>query len=140
MTMFLLRWTSGRIQCAKPQYIRTRKIKVSKADCLIGKRNKFLKQGNTEQASILDAQIAQTIFKENRAKAFMFKKYMEPALFTKKKPTLPSSKFNHAGKLVTEPKYLVKLLGMEYGQIRLWKRQIYVEMSCITWLLISHCP
>ena len=54
--------------------IRTRKLKPSKADCLIGKRNKFLKQGNIEQASILDALIAQTIFKENRTKAFMLKK------------------------------------------------------------------
>ena len=119
--------------------IRTKNIKPSKADCLIGKRNKFLKQGNIEQASILDAQIAQTIFKENRAKSFMFKKYMDKGetqpvsemwkmkqrLFPKKKPTLPSSKLNYAGKLVTEPKELVKLLGLEYGKIRLRKRPVH---------------
>ena len=119
--------------------IRTRNIKLSEADCLISKRNKFLKQGNTEQANILDAHIAKIIFKENRAKAFMFKKYMDKGetqpitemwklkktLFPKKKPTLPSSKFNHTGKLVSEPKELVKLLGVEYGKIRLRKRPIH---------------
>ena len=43
-------------------------------------------------------------------------------LTPKKKPTLPSSKFNHAGKLVSEPKEIVKILGIEYGQKRLRKR------------------
>ena len=91
------------------------------------------------QASILDEDIAKIIFKEIRAKAFMFKKYMDKGetqpvtemwkfkktLFPKKKPTLPSSKHNHIGKLVSEPKELVKLLDVEYGIIKLRKRPIH---------------
>ena len=50
---------------------------------------------------------------------------MKKALFPKKQQTLPSSKQNHIGKLVSEPKGLVKLLGMEYGKISLRKRPVH---------------
>ena len=69
-------------------------------------------------------------------KALMFKKYinqgetqhvsdmwkLNQSLFPKKTQSLPSSKFNHRGKLVSEPAELIKLLGTEYGKIRLRKR------------------
>ena len=54
--------------------IRNRGIKPSKADCLISKRNKLAKQGNNDEAAVLDAQIATIITEENRSKALMFKK------------------------------------------------------------------
>ena len=52
-------------------------------------------------------------------------KMKKKTLFPKKQRTLPSSKQNHIGKLVSEPKGLVKLLGMEYGEIRLRKRPVH---------------
>ena len=116
--------------------IRQRTIKPSKAERLIGQRNKLLKQGEIQKAHSLDVTIASIISEENIKKALMFKKYMnkgetqpvsdmwklKQSLFPKKAPSLPSSKFNHRGKLVTEPAELVKLLGTKYGKIRLRKR------------------
>ena len=69
----------------------------------------------------------------------MFKKFMnqgetqpvsemwklKQSLFPKKNPTLPSSKFNNRGKLVSERGEIIKLLGMEYGQVRLRKRPVH---------------
>ena len=116
--------------------IRARKIKPSAADRLIGQRNRMLKQGKIEELKILDADIARTISEEGRAKAFMFKKFcdrnqsgvmsemwkLKKSLFPKKASTLPSAKINYQGKLVTEPTELTKLLGEEYGRVRLRKR------------------
>ena len=39
-----------------------------------------------------------------------------------KTSTLPSSKYNYRGKIVTEPTELNKLIGEEYGKLRLRKR------------------
>ena len=47
---------------------------------------------------------------------------MKKSTFPKKAPTLPSSKINYQGRLVSEPSELVKLLGDEYGRVRLRKR------------------
>ena len=43
-------------------------------------------------------------------------------MFPKKASTLPSAKINYHGNFFTEPKELTKLLGEEYGRIRLRKR------------------
>ena len=116
--------------------IRSRRIKPSASDRLIGQRNKLLKQGKTQEAKIIDGQIAKVISEEGRNKALMFKKYcdrnesnvlsemwkLKKKLFPKKASTLPSAKINYKGELVTEPKQLTKLIGEEYGRVRLRKR------------------
>ena len=45
----------------------------------------------------------------------------EKSIFPKKTKTLPSSKINYQGRLVSEPSELTKLLGQEYGRVRLRK-------------------
>ena len=123
--------------------IRTMTIKPSKADRLIGQQNKLFKNGYRLQAESLDAEIATTIFKENRSKALMFKKFMnqgetqpvseiwklKQSIFPRKTPTLPSSKVNHRGKLVSEPGEIIKLLGKEYGKVRLRKRPVHPKST-----------
>ena len=47
---------------------------------------------------------------------------LKKKLFPEKASTLPSTKINYQGKIVTEPKELTKLIGEEYGRIRLRKR------------------
>ena len=119
--------------------IRSQQIKPSKADRLIRQRIILLKKGDNLQAERLDVKIANMIFQENKTKALMFKKYMnqgetqpvsemwklKQSIFPKKNPTLPSSKFNRTGKLVSEPRELIKLLAKEYGQVRLRKRPVH---------------
>ena len=116
--------------------IRPRKIRPSAADRLIGQRNKLIKQGKIEESKQMDVQIAIKISEEGRHKANMFRKYCDKSksgvlsemwqlkkkLFPKKASTLPSAKINYQGKIVTEPKELTKLIGEEYGRIRLRKR------------------
>ena len=116
--------------------IRPEKIRPSAADVLIKKRNMFVKQGDIENISLIDAQIAKTIAEQGRVKASMFRKFSNPnrssvlsemwqlkkKMFPRKPCPLPSAKFNYQGKLVTEPKELTKLIGEEYGKIRLRKR------------------
>ena len=79
-------------------------------------------------------------------KAIMFKKYikrngtrtvsemwkLKQSLFSNKVHTLPSSKYNHRGKLVSEPTELMTLLGTEYGKIRLCKRPTHPMHSKIS--------
>ena len=43
-------------------------------------------------------------------------------MYPKKAPTLPSSKIDYHGNLVSEPGALNKLIGEEYGKVRLRKR------------------
>ena len=50
---------------------------------------------------------------------------LKQPLFPKKTPSLPSSKLNHRGRLISEPSELVQLLGMEYGKVRLRKRPVH---------------
>ena len=73
---------------------------------------------------------------EGRVRAFMFKKYTDTShsaclsemwkikkgMYPKKAPTLPSSKIDYHGNLVSEPGALNKLIGEEYGKVRLRKR------------------
>ena len=47
---------------------------------------------------------------------------LKKKLFPKKACALPSAKINYRGKIVTEPKELKKLIGEEYGRVRLRKR------------------
>ena len=54
--------------------MKTNKSKPSASDCLINKRNKLAKSGSKDVAN-LDAQIVQTIMKEENNKAQQFKKY-----------------------------------------------------------------
>ena len=121
--------------------IRPRKIKPSAADRLIGQRNNLLKQGKVEESKVLNVKIAQIISEEGRSKALMFRKYcdqngsgvmsemwkLKKKLFPKKSCTLPAAKVNYQGKLVTEPKELTKLLGEEYGRVRLRKRPTHPQ-------------
>ena len=86
--------------------------------------------------SQLDAKIAEIISEEEMRKAVMFKKYtdknqsgtvsemwkLKKQLFPKKSVSLPSAKYNHQGQLISHPKDLIKLLGEEYGKVRLRKR------------------
>ena len=116
--------------------IREKYIKPSSADKFISERNKMVRQGRLNEARIMDAKIASIISQEGRTKAFMFNKYtdsstsaclsemwkMKKSTFPKKAPTLPSSKINYQGQLVSEPSELVKVLGEEYGRVRLGKR------------------
>ena len=116
--------------------IRPTKIRPSAADRLISQKNKLLKQGKITEAKTLDAQIAIQISEEGRTKANMFKKYtdtngsivlsemwkLKKRLFPKKASMLPSAKVNYKGKLVTEPRELTKLIGEEYGRVRLRNR------------------
>ena len=44
---------------------------------------------------------------------------LKQSLFPNEAHSLPSSKYNHRGKLVSEPAEMIKLLGREYGKIRL---------------------
>ena len=56
---------------------------------------------------------------------------LKQSIFPKKTPTLPSSKINHQGKLISEPSELVELLGMEYGKVRLRKRPIHPKHKAL---------
>ena len=47
---------------------------------------------------------------------------LKKRMFPKKASMHPSSKMNYRGKIVTEPKELTKLIGEEYGRVRLRKR------------------
>ena len=116
--------------------IRPVKIRPSGADGLIKQRNMLLKQGEVEQSHLIDVQIAKIISEEGRLKAGMFRKFCNPKrssvlsgmwqlkkkLYPKKTSSLPTSKYNYHGKIVTEPNELNKLIGEEYGKIRLRKR------------------
>ena len=116
--------------------IRTRNIKPSTADSIISKRNKLVRQGKIIESRILYVEIARMLSEEGRHKANMFTKYIDndsskclsemwklkKNLFPKKAQTLPSAKINHHGQLISDPKGLTKLIGEEYGQIRLRKR------------------
>ena len=96
----------------------------------------MLKQGKTIEYQQLDALIAKSISEEGRKKASMFGKYcgrsqsdmlsemwkLKKKLFPKKPSTLPSAIINHRCKIVTEPLELTKLIGEEYGRVRLRKR------------------
>ena len=116
--------------------IRPRRIRPSPADRLINKRNKLQKQGALQEVKSLDAQIAKIISEEGRKKSLMFKKFcdrnesgamsemwrLKKKLFPKKACALPSAKLDYRGKMITEPKELTKLIGEEYGRVRLRKR------------------
>ena len=107
-------------------------MKPSSADWMINKRNKMVKKGM--DTINIDALIAKTISEEGRKKSLMFGQYrnksgvmshmwkLKKKLFPKKASTLPSSKENHQGKLITEPNELTQLIGEEYGKVRLRKR------------------
>ena len=116
--------------------IRTRNIKPSTADRLISERNKLVKNGQIDKSRSLDVKIARMISEEGRKKANMFQQFtdndsskclsemwkLKKSLFPKKAQTLPASKINYQGRLVSHPKELTQLLGEEYGQVRLRKR------------------
>ena len=116
--------------------IRPWKIRPSKADRLIAQKYRLQKQGKIYQSELLDAQIAITITEEGRLKGNMFRKYtdrngsgvlsemwkLKKNKFSNKASCLPSAKINYKGKVVTEPKELTKLIGEEYGRVRLRKR------------------
>ena len=116
--------------------IRNKYIKPSAADKMITERNALVRQGNFKESNILDVKIAGIISEEGRKKAIMFEKYtdnntsaclsemwkMKKALFPRKAQTLPAAKVNYHGRLVSEPNELTKLLGEEYGKVRLRKR------------------
>ena len=121
--------------------IRTRNIKPSTADAIISKRNKLVRQGKIIESRILYVEIAIMLSEEGRHKANMFTKYIDndsskclsemwklkKNMFPKKAQTLPSAKINHHGQLVSDPKGLTKLIGEEYGQIRLRKRPSHLN-------------
>ena len=116
--------------------IQPRKIKPSEADKLITHRNRLVIEHKVKEAQQLNVKIATIISKESRKKAFMFKKFTDisssgclsemwktkNSLFPKKAHTLPSAKLNYAGRIVSEPQEITKLLGEEYGKFRLRKR------------------
>ena len=115
--------------------IRTHNIKPSGADKLITQGNMLIKQG-AKETLVIDAQIAEMISKEGMKKALMFKKYtdsntseavsqiwkLKKSLFPKKPSTVPAAKLNYQNNIVSHPKELTKLLGEEYGRVRLRKR------------------
>ena len=116
--------------------IRTKNIRSSAADKIISERNKLVRHGRIKESRILDGKIAKIISEEGRSKAIMFNKFtdnnmsaclsemwkMKKSIFPKKTQTLPSSKINYQGRLVSELSELTKLLGEEYGRVRLRKR------------------
>ena len=119
--------------------IRTGKIKPSAADKMITERNRLVRMERFNESKILDVKIAKMISEEGRIKAFMFKKYtdnsssqclsemwkLKKKLFPKKAHTIPSAKKDYQGKIVSEPKELTKLMGEEYGKVRLRKRPVH---------------
>ena len=80
--------------------------------------------------------IAKLVSEERRKNANIYRQFIDNdsskclskmwklkiSLFPKKAQTLPSSKINYQGRLVSHPKELTQLLGEEYGQTRLRKR------------------
>ena len=46
-------------------------------------------------------------------------------LFPKRAPTIPSAKMNYQGRIVSERQELTKLMGEEYGKVRLRKRPVH---------------
>ena len=121
--------------------IRPKKIKPSAADKLISERNRINRKGVVDTFA-LDAQIATIISKEEMKKALMFKKFIDinqpgavteiwklkKQLFPKKAASLPSAKLNYQNKIVSRQKDLIKLLGEEYGIVRLRKRPTHPLM------------
>ena len=117
----------------------TRKIKPSASDNMITQRNKLVKQGRFYESKCLYVKIAKMISEEGRNKAFMFKKYtdisssqclsemwkLKKKKIPKKAQTIPSSKLNYQGKIVSEPKELTELIREEYGKVRLRKRPVH---------------
>ena len=116
--------------------IRPKRIQPSSADKLINERNKLSKEGKTDKVKEIDEKIAQIVANEARNKAKMFEQFsdqnksgnvremwkMKKKLFPKKPSPIPSAKVNYQGRTVTQPNELIKLLGEEYGKIRLRKR------------------
>ena len=114
--------------------IKPRKMKPSSADWFISKKHKMLRHDSTRNTGKLDALIAKTISEEGQRKALMFRQYtnkpsmmskmwkLKKKLFPKKASTVPTAKENYSGKIITEPKELVNLIGEEYGRVRLRKR------------------
>ena len=123
--------------------MRKRTIKPSAADKLITLRNKLVKAGKIEEVQPINVKIAKIIAEESRQKAFMFKKFtnisssgclsemwkLKKSLFPKNAHTLPSAKLNHLGRIVSEPGKLTKLLGKEYGILRLRKRPTHPKFK-----------
>ena len=119
--------------------IRPGKIRPSAADQIIVQKNKLLKQGRINESKVLDAQIVKIISKEEQNKASIFRKYcdrdssnvmsemwqIKKKMFPSKASALPSAKINYQGKVVTEPKELLKLMGEEFGRFRLRKRPVH---------------
>ena len=84
--------------------IRSNKIKPSKADKLINKRNKLYKHGNVEKVKSLDQQISTILANEGRDKAQMFKQYCD------------SSKTNNISEMWKLKKKLFPLKSQPYHQ------------------------
>ena len=90
---------------------------------------------NTE----LGKKIADKLKEEKIMKIKMFKKHsnessannmhnmwkLKKKLFPKKAPCIPSAKLNYQGRIISEPNELKKLIGNEYGKIRLRPRPIH---------------
>ena len=118
-----------KIRINKKKYVKPLPPMLSK---LINERNKLLKENHSEKEiealdeniSNLEAEINHNLIKEH------FEKYKEDPekvnlqqvwktmgkLWPKAGTSLPTAKKNHAGKLVSEPKELKKLLAKEYKQ------------------------
>ena len=106
--------------------IKQKHIKVTKANALIDKRNNLAKlnKGETEEAKLLDIQIANILEEEGKSKAYLFQKYcdkngatdiaemwkLKKKLWPTKTPALSVAKKSHAGRLVSAPADLKKLL------------------------------
>ena len=118
--------------------VRAKQLKPSAADHLIGERNKLKKLQEQDKTNTiyedniiqLEEQIAEILAKEQMNKINQFKKFsvtygsvsisemwkLKKKLWPKKRPSLPTGKYNHQGQLVTAPEDIKQLLKKEYGE------------------------
>ena len=118
--------------------VRTRQIKPSAADSLIGERNslkRLQEQDMTNkvyeaQINLLEKTISDIIAEEEMYKINQFKKFsviygsvnvsemwkLKKKLWPKKCQSIPTGKLNHQGKLISAPEDLKQLLQKEYGE------------------------
>ena len=118
--------------------VRTKKLKRSKADPLIEKRNKLRlklmksnqKEEDDESLKHIEGEISEILAQEGRNKAYQFKQFsaengsvnvsemwsLKKRLWPKQKETIQTGKINHKGKLVTSPGDIKALLHKEFNE------------------------
>ena len=157
-------WSKVLKTCCKNSFskirIKNKNIKKSAADVFINKRNKLDKiikkdgsELNLNLRNDLENKISEILQQEGRTTAHKFLKHcnkfssvdtqemwkLKKKLWPKKKHNAPSAKYNHKGKLVTDPKQLKRTLAKEYKDRLRHRpvRQDFVKMKFLRNKLIK---